>query len=264
MANRALGKLLDSFGQRKKDLLRIHSRVRALVKKARRRLSHSQSLRFHEALINEGDLVFDIGANVGDLTALYLELGARVVCVEPQEACLKILEKRFGRNPGVSIIPMAVGSVGGEQELMLSDIRSPISSMSRRWIAAVKSSGRFPYYEWSRSVAVPVTTLDSLIAQYGEPDFCKIDVEGFEQKVLEGLSRPLARLSFEFHAEFLPEAFACLELLRALDEYRFNYTLENRPAFESPRCMNEDEICTRLRLLPYSSLQGDVYARRHG
>ena len=153
MANKALGKFLDSFGHWKTDVLRLHSRARALLKKARKRLSHGQSLRFHQALIKEGDLVFDIGANVGDMTALYLELGARVVSVEPQEACLRILEKRFGRNPGVSIIPMAVGASEGEQELMLSDIRSPISSMSRQWIAAVKSSGRFPYYEWSRSVS---------------------------------------------------------------------------------------------------------------
>ena len=264
MAKQDDASFFDSIGAWKTDLLRLHSRARALVKKARRRLSRGQSLRFHQALIKEGDLVFDIGANVGDMTGLYLELGARVLAAEPQEACVRILEKRFGRNPRVSIIPMAVGSAGGKHELMLSDIRSPISSMSRRWIAAVKSSGRFPYYEWSRSVAVPVTTLDSLIAQYGEPDFCKIDVEGFEQKVLEGLSCPLKRLSFEFHAEFLPEAFACLKLLRGLGEYRFNYTLENRPAFESARSLDEDEIYSRLRSLPYTSLQGDVYARHEG
>ena len=82
-------------------------------------------------LIKEGDLVFDIGANVGDMTALYLELGARVVSVEPQEECLKILEKRFGRHPIVSIVPMAVGAVRGGTGNLLSDIRSPISSMSQ-------------------------------------------------------------------------------------------------------------------------------------
>lgn len=264
MANRVAGILLDSLGDRKIGLLRLHSRVRGLFKKSKKRLSHKQSLRFHRAFIEEGDLVFDIGANVGEMTALYLDLGARVVSVEPQEECVRILEDRFGMNSRLTVVATAVGSFEGEQELMLSDIRSPISSMSSQWITAVKSSGRFPHYEWSRSVTVPITTLDSLIALYGAPDFCKIDVEGYEKEVLQGVSRPLARLSFEFHAEFLPDAFACLELLRALGRYRFNYTLENRPAFESPECLNEDEIRARLRSLPYSTLQGDVYACRDG
>jgi FkbM family methyltransferase len=263
MANRALEKFLDSFGHRKVDLLRLHSRVRALVKKARRRLSHGRSFRFHQALINEGDLVFDIGANVGEMTELYLELGARVVAVEPQEECSKILENRFGRHPGLTVVTMAVGAVEGPQEIMLSDIRSPISSMSEQWIRAVKGSGRFPYYEWSRSVMVPVTTLNSLIAKFGEPDFCKIDVEGFEQEVLKGLSRPLARLSFEFHAELLQEAIACLGLIRGIGEYRFNYTLENRMVLESPRWVDEDTLCSQLRSLPFASIQGDVYACLH-
>ena len=225
-------------------------------------MSLVQSVKFHRALVNDGDLVFDIGANVGDMTALYVELGASVVSVEPQEECLKSLELRFGSNPRVTIVPAAVGAVEGEQEMLLSDIRSPLSSMSPEWIAAVKSSGRFPYYAWSRSVTVPVTTLDSLIALYGEPDFCKIDVEGFERVVFKGLSRPLALLSFEFHAEFIGETLACLKRLRELGLYRFNFTQENRPVFKSPKMLDEDEISERLRSLPFSSLQGDIYAFR--
>jgi len=262
MAKKSLGKILDALGNRTTYVLRLHSRARALLKKARKRLSHGQLVRFHRAIVQEGDLVFDIGANVGDMTELYLELGARVISVEPQEECLKSLELRFRRHPLVSIVPMAVGAVEGQQEMLLSDIRSPLSSMSPEWIVAVKSSGRFPYYGWGRSVTVPVTTLDSLIALHGEPAFCKIDVEGFEREVFKGLSRPLARLSFEFHAEFIGETFACLERLRELGQYSFNFTQENRPVFESTKMMNEDEISERLLALPFSSLQGDVYAFR--
>lgn len=91
---------------------------------------------------------------------------------------------------------------------------------------------------------------------------CKIDVEGFEREVFKGLSRPLARLLFEFHAEFIGETLGCLERLRELGLYRFNFTQENRPVFESTRTLNEVELSERLLSLPFSSLQGDVYAFR--
>ena len=45
---------------------------------------------------------------------------------------------------------------------------------------------------------MPVTTLDRLIAQHGVPSFIKIDVEGFEDQVLAGLTHPVPALSFEF------------------------------------------------------------------
>lgn len=262
MESRERLSFLAPFGHWKTSILRLHSRARGFLKNAKRHLSHARSLEFHQAFIKEGDLVFDIGANVGNLTALYLKLGARVVAVEPQDECLRSLEIRFGRHPRLTIVPMAVGSTQGCQEMMLSDIRSPISSMSGAWVAAVKSSGRFRHYEWSRTVTVPVTTLDALIAQYGEPNFCKIDVEGFEKEVLKGLSCPLNNLSFEFHAEFLPDANACLELLRSLGDYGYNYTIENQMVWELPRWVEEKEMSRRLLSLPFSSLQGDVYARR--
>ncbi len=261
MGNIELNNLLNLFGRRKTAILRQHSKARAVFKKIKKLLSHGQSLRFFSALIKEGDLVFDIGANVGDMTALYLELGARVISVEPQEECLRILDRRFGQNPRVSIVPTAIGALDGEHEFMISDIRSPISSMSRQWITAVKSSGRFLRYDWSRTITVPVTTLDSLIELHGEPDFCKIDVEGFEAEVLSGLSRPLTNLSFEYHIEFLEHAFDCFALLRRLGTYRFNYTVESRMVMESPCWMGEQEICQKLRSLTCSSLQGDIYGQ---
>ena len=55
-----------------------------------------------------------------------------------------------------------------------------------------------PSVEWNRTVDVEVTTLDALIAAYGEPAFVKLDIEGGEAAALQGLSVPVKGLSFEY------------------------------------------------------------------
>ena len=69
--------------------------------------------RLFSRFIQPGDLVLDIGANVGKLTAVFMSLGARVVAVEPQPACVTTLKRRFGTQPQVTIIPGGVAEKVG-------------------------------------------------------------------------------------------------------------------------------------------------------
>ena len=70
-----------------------------------------------------------------------------------------------------------------------------ISSLSHDWIRSVVASGRFADHVWNRRERVPVDTLDHLMARFGRPSFIKIDVEGFEDQVVAGLSRPVPEMS---------------------------------------------------------------------
>lgn len=105
-------------------------------------LSRKKLLRFYSQFIKKGDLCFDIGANLGNRTRVFLKLGARVVAVEPQDKCMKKLKKKYGNNSEVVLVHKAVGVKEGKGNLILSDSHT-ISSMSGEWIESVKKSDMF-------------------------------------------------------------------------------------------------------------------------
>ena len=73
---------------------------------------------------------------------------------------------------------------------------------------------------------VPVSTLDVAIEQFGVPRYCKIDVEGWELHVLQGLSRSISLISFEYHQNDckMRDAYACLDRLGTLARIEVNIT----------------------------------------
>ena len=46
---------------------------------------------FYSQFISKNSLVFDVGANIGNRTAMFAELGRLVVAIEPQNTCMKTL-----------------------------------------------------------------------------------------------------------------------------------------------------------------------------
>jgi hypothetical protein len=104
------------------------------------------------------------------------------------------------------------------------------------------------------------TTSDNLCTSYGEPAFIKIDVEGHEDAVMSGLSRPPRALSFEFTNEHMTAALACFSKLTALGEYEYNISLAEDVRLLSDRWLNAREAPEYLPTLGPLSW-GDVYAR---
>jgi FkbM family methyltransferase len=226
---------------------------------------HRRMVRFYGEFLGPGDVAFDIGAHVGSRVRAWRKLGARVIAVEPQPDCLSVLRLFFGRDPEVVIVPKAVGAQPGRAQLGLSTATPTVSSMSREWIDSVTTDRSFARVRWDRSVEVEVTTLDDLIAAYGEPAFCKVDVEGFETEVLAGLTRPLRGLSFEYLPPAHDAALAVLDLVRKLGEpaggYVFNYSPIETMRLASDRWLDADELVRLLERFRPLGRSGDVYAR---
>ncbi len=223
--------------------------------RAERRRRAAASSRFYSQLVEPGALVFDVGANVGAWSRMFLGIGARVVAVEPQPRCIA----QLNRVRGLIVEPVAVGSSVGRGEMRVASA-STISSMSDAWIASVRTSGRFSEFDWAEPIEVDVLTLDRLIDRHGRPDYCKIDVEGFEPEVVAGLSQRLPLLSFEFTPECRSAADAVLERLIELGFERFALTNGETFTFLEPGWVAIDEFRPILDALSPPADFGDIFA----
>jgi FkbM family methyltransferase len=246
---------------RRTKLARALTRRRRCARLLRWEPKDEERRRFYAAFVGPGDLCFDVGANLGNRTKVFLALGARVVAVEPQEECLEVLRAVYGSDSRIVLEDRALAREEGVGELLVSDAHT-LTSMSPAWIGAVRQSGRFGTYGWDEVRRVGTTTLDRLIETHGIPAFVKIDVEGFEEQVVRGLSRPVRALSLEFTPEFAPSTFACIDHLASLGPLTLNYTLG-----ESAELALEDWVGAGVlreeleKLLGDATVFGDVYVR---
>lgn len=216
-----------------------------------------EKLIFYKHFIQAGSLCFDIGANIGMMTKIFLKIDSKVVAVEPQRECVKLLKKIL-RHTNLSIVEKAVGEKIGFLELNVCDINS-MSSSSSEWIQSVRKSGRYSNKWWYEKRIVPVTTLDQLMCEFGNPDYIKIDVEGSELEVIKGLSRQVKFLSFEHTPELSLNTIRIFEHLSNFGRFNWNYCFADETNFQFPNWKEESELSTFLKDNNFSDHIGDIY-----
>ena len=220
-------------------------------------------LKFYKHFIKPNDLVFDVGANMGNRTKIFLMLNAKVVAFEPQKMCAEFLESAFKREKNFTLIKKALGAKNGEAEMFIANEHT-ISTLSKNWVTATKESGRFRQNTWNKKQLVKITTLDNIIKQFGVPSFIKIDVEGYEYEVLSGISIPINYISIEFASENIENTYKCIEHMNSISDVLFQIVSGEDTIFYLPEWIPGEELKNRLSdIINQDSLAwGDIYIRK--
>ncbi len=128
-------------------------------------------------LIRPGDLVIDVGANIGYMSALARAAGAQVMAFEPNPDLLPILRQNVGSE--VDVRPVALGAQKADAALVRPDPAAHNNGL-----------GHLGNPDDPRAVPVRVDTLDAVL-EGRSVALLKLDVEGMEEAVLEGAATAL-------------------------------------------------------------------------
>ncbi|MEM6884730.1 MAG: FkbM family methyltransferase [Verrucomicrobiota bacterium] len=185
-------------------------------------------------LIPVGSLCFDVGANKGEKTKALLASGMRVVAFEPQPDCVSFIHQHCeGFSKELKVVQTAVGNETGSITLYQTDVPGH-ASVFEDWSSD----------ETKNQIDVPMTTLREAIAAHGAPTYCKVDVEGFEVAVFEGLDQLIPYVSFEYHMneKGLVKVMDCLEVLSRFGSLELNLISAERNQLIWPEWKSIDEF----------------------
>jgi FkbM family methyltransferase len=230
--------------------------VETLTGNTRKVVAFYDSFLESKKLSKQQKIAFDIGANKGNKTKALLKMGFKVVAVDPEPSCISTLKYRYGNNPHVTIVEKGLSNETGTATLFITSPRSGLNTMSTKRTDELKQTSQEQTVRFVQKHEIDVSTLDILIDTYGCPYFIKIDVEGFEHKVLQGLTKKPSFISFEANLpEFIEESVICIEQIKRLsNNVTFNHSTHEK--LELNNWMSADQTIDFLRntSLPYTEL----------
>jgi FkbM family methyltransferase len=203
---------------------------------------------------NNIDLIFDVGANIGQYASETLKYGysGKIISFEPMSKEHAILLEKSKDHPQWKVASqMAIGNEDGFIEINISENSESSSILDLKDYTLANS----PTTKFVGKEKVRISKVDSIYDQYAEGAknvFLKIDVQGYEEHVLKGASDALKKIR-GLHLEFslIPlykEEKTMLDILKIVYDYGFepNYFIPHTTIDSAGRLMQIDGIFFRV------------------
>ncbi len=186
-------------------------------------------------LIRSGDLIFDIGANIGYLSLLFnslLKNTGTVVAIEPSTRCFHQLQRNTAFAEKIQTLNVAISN--RTEKLRFAETKC----LERSSLETVNT--------YAKTIDVEAIQLDDLCLKYGMPDFIKIDVEGHEFAVFQGAEKMLSsklRPLIYFEALNSTALKKCIQIIETLSENSFKIYRSSQQAkllpWQHPNGLND-------------------------
>ncbi len=189
----------------------------------------NQMMSFVKKYVKPNSVILDVGANIGATSAIFAVLveNAQIYSLEPGPKNFEFLQTNMRENGFKNVKSFKVGAGEKKAELLFHE------NSAWGYFDNNRDPGAF-------SSRVPVVTLDEFveIERIEQVDFVKIDVEGFEPQVLEGMKDVIKRFNPKILFEF--NSFALLafggnnpfEFLESINtKFQKKFVLSHDPNF---------------------------------
>ncbi len=167
-------------------------------------------------VLKVGDVVLDIGANIGYYVLIESQLvgvKGKVYAVEPVEGNIELLKKnvRLNNLKNVDIFQLAIGECTEESKIYVSNFSNLCSMNKSSTVGQIIGTQ-----------SVSKETVDSFLKNKSSPNLIRMDVEGYEYEILRGMHQTLkgdVKILVELHPYYLREKLG--EIFQILKKNRF-------------------------------------------
>jgi FkbM family methyltransferase len=186
-----------------------------------------QVLRELQQIVRPGDIVYDIGANVGLFSIIlagWIGDAGWLYAIEPNPVCVSFLSANFARAGArrFTILPLAVSDRQCECAFTVNYATTFVGAGSDSAMSVPKTG---------HQIRVDADTLDAIVAawDFRPPNLIKIDIEGAEEIAIDGMMDTIARhrptLLIELHGRS-----RAARTLSKVDLHRYEYRVPGHPA----------------------------------